>query len=96
MCWPYEALHCRGANDPTGELAWSFRLDRLAKDGQGLQVTLGIRCSLALREAYQKGAVLVKKERQQNLSCTCVDGLAFFSGGDPDASTGDFVVSILV
>ena len=46
--------------------------------------------------SYQKGAVLVKEERQHNLSCTSVDGLGFFLVVVTlDASTGDFVVSIM-
>ena len=66
-------------NDPTGELAWSFRFDRLPKGGQGLRVMLGIHCCPALQEVYQKQAVLVvKEEDQHNLSCTCVDDLGFF------------------
>ena len=63
---PYFVLE---QNDPTGELA---------NGGQGLRVTLGIHCCPALQEVYQKGAVLVKDERQQNLSYTCVDGLGYF------------------
>ena len=40
---------------------------------------------------------MVKEERQHNLSCTCVDGLGFFLVVVTlDASTGDFVVLILV
>ena len=66
-------------NDPTGELAWLFRFDRLAKGGQGLREKLGIHCCPALQEVYLKGAVLFEGER----SCTCVDGLGFFGGGDP-------------
>ena len=82
--------------DQTGELAWSFRFERLAKCGQGLRVTLGIHCCPALQEVYQKRTILVKEERQHNLSCTCVDDLGFFVVVILDASTGDFVVSILV
>ena len=70
-------------NDPTGEFGWLFRFDRLAKGDQGLQVTLGIHYCPMLQEIYQKGAVLVKEERQHNLSCSCVDGLGFFVGGNP-------------
>ena len=58
---------------------------------------LGIHCCPMLQKVYQKGAVLVKEECQHNLSCTCVDGLGFFlMVVTLDASTGDFVVSILV
>ena len=44
------------------------------------------------------GAVLVKEERQQKLSCTCVGWPWIFLVlvVTLDASTGDFVVSILV
>ena len=83
-------------NDPTGELVWSFRFDRLAKGCQGLRVTLGIHCCPELQKVYQKEPVLVKQERQHNLSCTCVGGLGFFCGGYPGCSTGDFVVSIMI
>ena len=83
LCWPYEALHCREAVCPHGWASWSFRFDRLAKGGQGLRVTLGIHCCPALQEVYQKGAVLIKEERQHNLSCTCVDGLGFFGDVGP-------------
>ena len=65
-------------NDPTYELAWLFQFDSLAKGGQGLRVMLSIHCCPALQGVYQKGAVLVKEERQHNLSCTCVDDLRFF------------------
>ena len=73
-------------NEPMGELAWSFRFDCLVKGVQGLQVMLCIHCYPALKEVYQKGAVLVKEERQHNLSCTFVDGLGFFWGGDTGCS----------
>ena len=96
LCWPYEALHCHGAEYPTGELAWLFRFNRLKKVGQDLRVTLGIHCCPVLQGVYQKGAVLVKEERQHNLCCTCVDGLGFFMVVTLDASTGDVLVSILV
>ena len=53
-------------NDPKGELAWSFRFDRLVKGAQGLQVTL-LSCTAG---SLSEGAVLVKEECQHNLSCT--------------------------
>ena len=48
-------------NGPTGELVWSFRFYRLAKDGQGVRVTLGIHCCPALQEVYQKEESWSKK-----------------------------------
>ena len=57
---------------------------------------LGIHCYMTLQEVYEKWAVLVKEERQHNLSCTFVDGLGFLVVVTLDASTGDFVISILV
>ena len=80
-------------NDPTSELGWSFRFDRLAKGGQGLRVTLGIP---ALQEVYQKGAILVKEERQHNLSLhLCGWPWIFLVVVTLDASTGDFVISLV-
>ena len=70
-------------NDPTCELVCSFRFDRLANGGQGLRVTQDILCCPALQEVLSEWAVLVKQERQHNLSCNCVDGLRFFGGGYP-------------
>ena len=71
-------------NDPTGELSWSFRFDRLAKGGQGLRVTLGIHCCPALQEAYQEGPSWPKKK---NVSITFPAlvwmAMDFFGGGDP-------------
>lgn len=65
-------------NDPTGELTWKFQFDRMVKARQGLRITLDIHCCPMLQEVDQKGAVLVKGEREHNLSCACVDGLGFF------------------
>ena len=75
-----------------GELAWSFQFDCLVNGGQGLRVILGIHCYPALQEVNQKGAILVKEERQHKLSYTWI----FLVVVTLDASTGDFVVSILV
>ena len=78
------------------ELAWPFRFDRLVKGGQGLRVMLGIHCCPVLQEVYQKGAILVKEECQHNLSALLWMALDFLVVVTLDASTGDFVVSILV
>ena len=55
--------------------------------------------TLGPKSSRHLGVILVKEEHQHNLSCTCVDGLGFFIVFlvvvTLDASTGDFVVSIL-
>ena len=52
-------------NEPTGELAWLFRFDRLVKGNQGLRVMLGSHCCPMLQEVYQKGA----SSAQDNSEC---------------------------
>ena len=68
-------------NDPTGELAWSFRFDSLANGGQGLRVTLGIHCCPALQEVFQKGPHWSKKNVSINFPALVWLALDFFGGG---------------
>ena len=63
-------------NDPMGELAWSFRFDRLAKGGQGLQVTLG-------RKSIRRGMSWSKKNVSITFPALVWMVLDSFGGGDP-------------
>ena len=83
-------------NGLMGELAWLFLFDRLVKGGQGLRVTLGIHCCPVLQEVYQKGAILVKEERQHNFQHLCRWPWIFLVVVTLDALTGCFVILILV
>ena len=81
-------------NDPTCELAWSFRFDCLAKGGQGLREMLGIHCCPALQEVYQKGPSWSKKNVSIIFPALVWMALNFFVVVTLDASR--FFVSILV
>ena len=75
-------------------MCWSYEAlhCRLAKIGQDFRVMLGIHCCPALQEVYEKGAILVK----EHFLHLCGWPWIFLVVMTLDASTGDFVVLILV
>ena len=61
LCWLYEALYCYGAEWPHGWACLVISIWSLAKDGQGLQVLLGMHCCPALQEVFRWGPSWSKK-----------------------------------
>ena len=76
LCWPYEALHCHGAESPHGCACLVITISLLGDGWSRFASNTGH--SLLFRVAESLSEVLIKEERQHNLSRTCVDGLGFF------------------